>query len=115
VVAATLVLAADEAADVPAADGAILPELPHAAIARTAAVSTAMETPLFAERMMISPQRDAPRLNTRNAVRRKREASDADDVHQSHRLTCQSPINLEDPTVDPAAVLSSSGLQTSGN
>ena len=55
VVAATLALA-DEAADVPAADGAMLPELLQAAIARTTAVSTAMETPLFAERMMISPR-----------------------------------------------------------
>ena len=68
VVAAALVLtadeAADEAADVPAADAAMLPELLQAAIARTAAVSTAMETPLFAERMVISPRRNAPRLDS---------------------------------------------------
>jgi hypothetical protein len=54
VAAATLVLAAD---------GAMLPELLQAAIARAAAVSTAMEMPLFAESMMISPRRDAPRLD----------------------------------------------------
>jgi hypothetical protein len=63
VVAAALVLAVDEATDVPAADGAMLPELLQAAIARTPAVRTAMETPLFAARManLISVSDDGAR------------------------------------------------------
>ncbi|GAA1964181.1 hypothetical protein GCM10009838_21800 [Catenulispora subtropica] len=63
VVAAPALALDDEVADAPTPAGKIFPDPLQAVAVRTAAASTAMETPLFAERMMISPstRHTAPR------------------------------------------------------